>query len=381
MPCHISHNWSHLIVIDNDNNAYFFFSIRVSEQQVLNLPQDPKDKLDESSRSCATTPQSARPASVCSSVSSGYASDEGDSSPLSTFTNNDSICDERNIQFTRLVQDLRQQAALEQLAQQKFDFSVSCISPNLKRLQTLKLQDVQETARYNNNCVGTPRRKCAVASRGDKIMDFTLRQKQMCSLENKENDVDLNNNNSAQQCDELKTGCSSADVDQNMQQTCGEQINIQQLNIRPRVHRSYSEAVPIRLLIADVSSCDLQKNRELLTPEATPCSTRNTKLSTFQRFSKDRRSWAPGSSLSTQYSDNAFSGWGNRSSFRRRSLAGDMFEEDSLSVVSDVSTMSAESSMSSMSTASVPVHGRHASKKRYHKLRDLFKQFRSKPRG
>ncbi|XP_031572183.1 uncharacterized protein LOC116306293 [Actinia tenebrosa] len=354
---------------------------RVSEQHVLNLPQDAKVKIEESSSSCATTPQSVRPASVCSSVSSGYASDEGDSSPLNTCTNNESKYCERNAEFTRLVQELRQQSALEQLAQQKFDFSVSCISPTLQRLHILRLQDVKQKEEDDKKEYPlTPRRKCAVALRDGETMDFTPRGKGMSSLEDKENNIDLNNNNTTQQTDQLKTCCSSTNVDQDTQRTNG-LSNVPLLNIRPRVHRSYSEGVPLSLVqIRDFASCDLQKDQELATPEVTPSSITSNKISTFQRFSKDRRSWAPGNSFSTQYSDNAFCRWGNRSSFRR-SFVGDMFEEDSLSVVSDLSTMSGESSVSGMSTASEPVHGRHASKKRYHKLRDLFRQFRSKQRG
>ncbi|KAK3715042.1 hypothetical protein QZH41_002683 [Actinostola sp. cb2023] len=103
-----------------------------------------KPKTEELSG--AATGQS-RPVSICSSVSSGYASgEEGDNStPNSTsFTIvcpcNGPTCNAKQQEFSHLVKELRHESALEQLAQQKFDFSVSCISPPLQRLHALRLQ-------------------------------------------------------------------------------------------------------------------------------------------------------------------------------------------------------------------------------------------------
>jgi hypothetical protein len=289
-----------------------------------------------------------------------------------------------------LVQELRQESALEKLAQQKFDFSVSCISPTLQRLQILKLQNASvipesEAADDNRDCPVIPRRKCAVAfmnDGSDKTMGLVSRANK--TLEDKENIIDFNNNDLPEQAEQLEIDCDKTTDDKQKEIIHDEQpklLNVPLLGVRPKVQRSYSEGVPIGLQIKDLLPYDSEKDWKPSTPDAAPYSHKSNKLSNFQRFRKDRRSWAPGSSFAGEYANDNFSrNCGNRSSFRK-SLHADFSEEDSVSVLSDMSILSEESTMSGMSSVSVPVHGKHATKKRYHKLRDLFKQFRSKDRG
>ncbi|EDO31587.1 predicted protein [Nematostella vectensis] len=77
-----------------------------------------------------------RPVSICSSNSSGYASDEGDSGQTAQSTINNKFRPMAAPNDSVQIRD--SDCGLREIAQQKFDFANSCTSPSLLKLQTLK---------------------------------------------------------------------------------------------------------------------------------------------------------------------------------------------------------------------------------------------------
>lgn len=326
------------------------------------ITKDIKLKTEESSSSNAGQ---SRPVSICSSVSSGYASgEEGDTSTPLQCPCNGPTCNAKHQEFSRIVKELRHESALEQLARQKFDFSVSCISPTLQRLQALKREkaDIPESGEKTEGNHKAPGEKESVNNTTDqnKQKDSTVKDDEITEHP-KEHDVSkiVDNDNIEQTMDNFIEDFST---------TLSNIENLHLMNLlsaqRPVLtRRSFSDGLPL----SDQASCDYERDLGYHSPlEETPLSSQST--SNFQRFRKNRRSWAPQSSLSKQYADCI--------STTPSAVGVQYDDDDNVSIWSGLSTLSGESVMSGVSAMSLPVDGKHASKKRYFKLKDFFKQLR-----
>jgi len=310
----------------------------------------------------------SRPASICSSISSGYASgEEGDTPTPPPCPCNGPSCNAKQQELSKLVKELRHETALEQLARQRFDFSVSCISPTLQRLQKIKRQQaaISETG-------GKISETCTVPGEGFIKIDTT-------EMNTKSDSTDIIHNGQKDMTD-IKDDI--ANIDQTME-TFIEDFsatisNIENLHLtnllsappQPPVltRRSFSDGIPL----VDHASCDSEPDLGYHCPmNDTPLSSRSA--SNFQRFTKNRRSWAPQSSLSKQFT--------SAEGFVVPQIAHGIHtvqdaDDDNISIWSDLSTLSGESVISGGSAMSVPVDGKHATKKRYFKLKDFFKTLR-----
>lgn len=325
--------------------------------------KDIKLRTDENR---STSAGQSRPASICSSVSSGYASgEEGETQTLPPCPCNGPSCNAKQEELSRLVKELKHETALEQLARQKFDFSVSCISPTLQRLREIK------------------RGQSAIPETGEKVQEKSM-------VPGQEHDMEMNTaeiqskNDSTEKARNTRKELPELDIDnidksmENFIEDFSTTIsNIENLHLTNLLsassqppaltRRSFSDGLPL----GDQASCNSERDLGYHSPmDETPLSSRSA--SNFQRFTNNRRSWAPQSSLSKHFASAdgfAFSPVANGENVQN-------VDDDNVSIWSGLSTLSGESVMSGGSAMSVPVDGKHATKKRYFKLKDFFKTLR-----
>ncbi|KXJ14467.1 uncharacterized protein LOC110238850 [Exaiptasia diaphana] len=317
----------------------------------LVITREIKPKQEESSSS---TGQS-RPASICSSVSSGYASGEENDNVTSpahacTCPCNGPTCSAKQQDFSRIVKELRHESALEQLAKQNFDFSVSVISPTLQRLHEFKRQKAipESTEKPVDNVSDSS--DCHTAeSISNKVNDNEERTNEQHVSESIGNNIDQTMDNFIE---DFSTSLNKIEYLHHMKLLSPEQPGLSD-------HDSYGSERDLGYLSP--------LNENILTSQSS---------SNLKRFQRNRRSWAPQSSFSKQFCDGVLPS----QSVIAGSLHNVAVEDDNVSIWSGLSTLSGDSATSGVSAMSVPVDGKHASKRRYFRLKEFFKQLRGKER-
>lgn len=259
---------------------------------------------------------------------------------------NGPTCTTKQQDFSRIVKELRHESALQQLAKQNFDFSVSVISPTLQRLHDFKRQQVIPESVEKPVDNATVISDSHITENGSKNMndnEETRNEKQVS--ESVGNTIDQTMDNFIE---DFSTSLNKIEYLHRMKLLSPEQPELSDFD-------SYGSEKDLGYLSP--------LNEDILTSQSS---------SNLKRFQRNRRSWAPQSSFSKQFCDGVMVS----QAVTAGSLHDIAVDDDNVSIWSGLSTLSGDSVASGVSAMSVPVDGKHATKRRYFKLKEFFKQLR-----